>query len=78
MSETPIPRRAGNRKVLAFVIGGLILVGAVGVAFFADRTVEGPAGRAVTQPAATSAPAPIANPAEPAAPVAPANPAPVN
>lgn len=78
MSDTPTPRRAGNRKVLAFVIGGLILAGAVGVAFFADRAVTGSAGRALTPPASTSAPAPIANPAEPAVPVAPAGTAPAN
>ena len=76
MSETPIPRRAGNRKVLAFVIGGLVLVGAVGVAFFADRAVSGPAGRPVAQPATQAAP--LANPAEPAAPAVTIAPAPAN
>lgn len=78
MTDTPPPRRAGNRKTLAFVVGGLILVAAVGIAFFADRAVMGSAGGGMSPPVSTDSPAPIANPAEPGAPTSPRGAGPAN
>jgi hypothetical protein len=62
MTDTPPPRPAGNRKTLGFMIGALVLVAA---AYFADG---GSAGQGMAPPAASTQPAPVANPAEPAAP----------